>query len=72
MRKVTDKQQQVLDFIKAYIGENDHAPSRREIAEAFGVEANAAQGHIQALATKGFLKLEAFERRGITLIERPE
>lgn len=53
MTKLTAKQAEVLEYIKDYIVINKFPPTRSEIAEAFGVYANAIQNRIDALVKKG-------------------
>ena len=43
--ELTQKQQEVLDFIHAYFAKQGMAPSVREIAEALGKSAQAIQQH---------------------------
>lgn len=53
---LTPKQKQILDFIEAFIKENDYAPSYREIADNFGFSSVATVAeHVDNLKTKGYL-----------------
>jgi repressor LexA len=54
--ELTQKQQEVLDFIQGYFARQGMAPSVREIAEALGKSAQAIQQHIEILRTKGCLQ----------------
>jgi repressor LexA len=53
---LTQKQQQVLDFISSFFASKGFAPSVREIAQALGKSAQAIQQHIESLRAKGFLQ----------------
>lgn len=64
-------QRSVFEYLKRYISQHDFAPSRAEIADALGFSSvNAAQDHLDALASKGWVEIEAHTERGITL--RPD
>jgi len=53
---LTPKQKDILTFIEKFIGENDYAPSYREIAEHFGFSSVATVAeHIENLKLKGYL-----------------
>lgn len=66
MKAITPRQQQVLDFVKAFGAENERPPTRAEIAKHFGFKSdNAAQEHLAALARKGFIRLCGNTARGI-------
>ena len=70
MEKMTDRQRQVLDLIKAYINETGMPPTRADIAGELGFRsANAAEDHLKALAKKGFIEIVPGTSRGIRLYE---
>lgn len=57
MKALTDRQQQILDFIQRKQESGGLTPTLREIAAHFRFRSpNAALCHVQALAAKGFLK----------------
>ena len=60
---LTQKQQEVLDFIQAYFAKQGMAPSVREIAEALGKSAQAIQQHIESLRAKGYLQHQPSKSR---------
>jgi repressor LexA len=64
---LTERQQQVLDWVREYIALNRIPPTRAEIGEAFGFQVNAADQHVRALAAKGALELIPNVSRGIVL-----
>jgi len=59
IRKLTGKQRDVLEFIKHYIIERQHAPTYKEIADNFGINVNAIQQSVSALIRKGFIERAA-------------
>lgn len=64
---LTERQQQILDWIREYVALNQIPPTRAEVAEAFGFNVTAADQHIRAIAAKGGLQLIAKVSRGIVL-----
>ena len=72
MQPLTDRQQAILDFIRARIAADGLPPSLAEIAAAFGfAQRSAAHKHLQALAAKGHLTLLPGKARGIRLAGPP-
>ncbi|SRR5690554_2981349 len=68
--KLTARQQEILDLIRAEIQRSGFPPTRAEIAQALGFRsANAAEDHLKALARKGAITLTAGASRGIRLAE---
>jgi repressor LexA len=65
MKTLTKRQQEVLDFIAAYIDEHAYPPTIREIAEHFEISVKGAYDHVKALEKKG--KLHIGENRSRTL-----
>jgi repressor LexA len=61
--ELTQKQQEVLDFIQNYFAKQGMAPSVREIAEALGKSAQAIQQHIESLRAKGYLQHQPSKSR---------
>ncbi|MCL2599684.1 MAG: transcriptional repressor LexA [Treponema sp.] len=56
MRKLTDRQKEVLSFIADHIKRHCYPPSIREIAEHFGISMKGAHDHITALRRKNCLE----------------
>lgn len=70
MEKLTQRQQQVLDFVRQHINETGYPPTRADIAQQLGFKsANAAEEHLKALARKGAIEMVAGASRGIRLPE---
>jgi repressor LexA len=62
---LTQRQKQVLGFIKQSILKRGFPPSIREIGEHFGIYPRAAFDHVKALERKGFVKRNIAKSRGI-------
>ena len=60
MEHLTERQQQVLQFIQYCITEQNTSPTRAEIAGALGFRSpNTAEFHLKALARKGYIELSS-------------
>ena len=72
-RPLTDRQAEILRFIRDTVEETGFPPTRAEIARALGfASANAAEDHLKALARKGVIELAGGGMaRGIRLAEPP-
>ncbi len=69
---LTDRQAEILALIRDCLDETGLPPTRAEIAAALGFRsANAAEGHLKALARKGAIELIPGSSRGIRLTEEP-
>lgn len=62
---LTNRQKEILNFIKQSILKKGFPPSIREIGEHFGIYPRAAFDHVKALERKGFLRRSMFKSRGI-------
>jgi len=68
MTYLTEKQRDVLNFIRRRIDAAGVAPTLQEIADAFGFSSTAsAQKHVGLLERKGFLRREKHQKRGLVL-----
>jgi repressor LexA len=65
---LTEKQQQVFNFIVEYKRRNTIAPTQREIAEELGFSHSRASQHLDSLEDKGFIERLRGDR-GIKIIE---
>jgi repressor LexA len=61
---LTERQQQILDFVRAGIEEAGVAPSLREIARRFDVSYGTVQSHLEALRRKGYVEPPDSRHRG--------
>ncbi|MBE0490353.1 MAG: transcriptional repressor LexA [Halomonas sp.] len=67
-RPLTQRQQNVYDFIVKTLQELGYPPTRAEIARALGFRSpNAAEEHLRALEKKGAIRMIAGTSRGIRL-----
>lgn len=70
---LTQRQQEVLDFIKEQISELGVAPSHAQIASEIGASSTrAAADHLKALERKGYIRLHPDTPRGIQILEAEE
>ncbi|MDP8033549.1 transcriptional repressor LexA [Pasteurella atlantica] len=66
---LTQRQQQIFDFVKYHIEETGMPPTRVEIAREIGFKSpNAAEEHLKALARKGYIEILSGTSRGIRLL----
>jgi repressor LexA len=63
MRELTSRQQEVLEFIRAFTSRHGVPPTVREIGERFRVTPRAAFDHLRALERKGALQRRSSPRR---------
>ncbi len=70
MTYMTEKQRDVLDYIRRRILATGVAPTLQEIATHFGFRSTAsAQKHVGLLERKGFLRREKHQKRGLVLAD---
>lgn len=56
MKKLTERQKAILDYIKRYFKRHNYWPSIREIQECFKFKStNSVMGHLKALENKGYI-----------------
>ncbi len=66
---LTDRQQSILDFLKAFLRENSYPPTIREIGAHFGIRSpRGVQDHLQALEKKGYIRRTRERSRSIELL----
>ncbi|MBQ8679322.1 MULTISPECIES: transcriptional repressor LexA [unclassified Treponema] len=68
MKGITERQQEVLDFISSFTKENNYPPTVREIGEHFGISLRAVQDHIAALQKKGYLSQTQKRARSLNVL----
>lgn len=69
-KKLTKRQQQILDYIRACIQEKHYPPSVREIGEAIGLSSpSTVHAHLNALEAKGYITREGAKSRSMALTE---
>lgn len=69
-RKLTDRQREILDFIRCCI-EDKYPPTLSEIAEGFEFSVKAALDHLVAIEKKGHIQRVPGIPRSITIIDDP-
>ena len=73
MEKLTNRQSEVLDFIKSYIAKHGYPPAVREIGAALGLSSPATtQSHITALENKGYIKKTNSKYRSLEIVGNNE
>ncbi|MDD2181255.1 MAG: transcriptional repressor LexA [Bacilli bacterium] len=73
MRELTNRQNEILEYIKKYIVTNGYPPTVREIAKAVGVSSPATiHVHLGNLEEKGVIKKESTKNRAIELLVENE
>jgi len=70
MKKLTLRQQEVLDFIKYFVQEHNFPPTIREVAEKFKISVKGSYDHIKALEKKAYIKCNLNRSRAIELVRR--
>ena len=68
-KKLTKRQQEVLDFIINYVREVGYPPTVREIAGAFGISSKGAYDHLTAIEKKEYIKRDPTKPRAIELMD---
>lgn len=68
MKQITERQQEVLDFISKFTKDNGYPPTIREIGNYFDISLRAVQDHISALQKKGFLSQSQKRARSISVL----
>lgn len=69
---LTERQKQILDYIKETVGERGVSPTHREICERFGYSSyGTVNKHLRLLEEKGFLRRHWNQKRGVELAEEP-
>ena len=67
--KLTKKQKQIVDYISAFLKENNYSPSYREIMSGLGLSSvSAVAEHVDNLVTKGVLKKTPGAARSLEVI----
>jgi len=65
---LTDRQIEILEFVRGFISENGYSPSIREISNNFNITPKGAQEHIIAIEKKGYIKRIPKIARGIIVL----
>ena len=69
--KLTDRQEEILTFIKQFTIESGYPPTLREIGKHFEISSTfGVKRHLEALVKKGFINVESNASRGISLLKK--
>lgn len=68
-KQLTERQEDILSYIKESVEIRGFPPTFREIADHFNIgSTNAVSGHIMALENKGYIKTLHSKARAITVL----
>jgi repressor LexA len=68
--ELTERQQEILNFIHEFRDENGYPPTLREIGRRFSISSTfGVKRHLDALVKKGYLNIESNASRGISIIK---
>ncbi|MCX7885374.1 MAG: transcriptional repressor LexA [Caloramator sp.] len=68
---ISDKQLEILDFIKHEISIKGYPPSVREICSAVGLKSTSTvHGHLEKLEKKGFIRRDPTKPRAIEVLDK--
>ena len=69
---LSDRQQQVLDFIQAKVNQRGYPPSVREIGEALGLSSpSTVHSHLATLSRLGYIRKDPTKPRAIEILGSP-
>ncbi|MBQ9446172.1 MAG: hypothetical protein IJU61_06240, partial [Victivallales bacterium] len=73
MKGLTDKQQEILDFISEFTRQEGMSPTIYEISTHFEIKSATAFAHVRSLQRKGYVNRSS-KARSLTLLnaERPK
>lgn len=69
--KLTDRQEEILAFLKQFTLDSGYPPTLREIGRHFQISSTfGVKRHLEALVKKGFINIESNASRGISMIRK--
>ena len=72
MRYLTERQRDILNFIRDFQKERGIAPTHREICDHFGFSSyGTVYKHLSLLEKKGLIRRDWNQKRGVELVEQP-
>jgi repressor LexA len=72
MKYVTERQRDILNFIREFQRERGIAPTHREICDRFGFSSyGTVYKHLSLLEKKGLIRRDWNQKRGVELVESP-
>jgi len=73
MKYLTERQRDILNFIRDYQKARGVAPTHREICDHFGFSSyGTVYKHLSLLEKKGLIRRDWNQKRGVELVEKPE
>jgi len=69
LKKLTEKQENIFNFVKHSIKDSGFPPTVREIGDEFGITVKGAYDHIKAIEKKGYLRTEQNKSRAIIITD---
>jgi len=73
VRKLTERQQEILDYIQKHTQNRGYPPSVREIGEAVGLSSSSTvHGHLSRLEDKGYIRRDPTKPRAIEILVEGE
>jgi len=73
MTYVTERQRDILNFIREFQSERGVTPTHREICDRFGFSSyGTVYKHLSLLEKKGLIRRDWNQKRGVELVEQPE
>src|SRR5437762_9730083 len=73
MRYLTERQRDILNFIREFQREREVAPTHREICDHFGFSSyGTVYKHLSLLEKKGLIRRDWNQKRGVELVEEPK
>jgi repressor LexA len=68
-KELTERQNNILIFIKDFLRENGYPPTLREIGKRFEISSTfGVKRHLDALEKKGYIRIESNASRGIAIL----
>lgn len=72
MKYLTERQRDILQFIREFQRERGVAPTQREICDRFGFSSyGTVYKHLSLLEKKGLIRRDWNQKRGVELVEKP-
>ncbi len=69
--QLTERQEEILNFIQQFREESGYPPTLREIGKKFGISSTfGVKRHLDALQKKGYLDIESNASRGISFLKK--
>src|SRR6202165_6343231 len=68
---LTERQREILDYLRKMLRENAYPPTVREIGLAIGLSSSSTvQNHLNTLERKGYIHRDPSKARAIELVEK--